>query len=83
MIYYRYISDLRAVGPFIEKPPWKTLPPLAQLAKDAFDNTTVLDPTSTMANEFLQNQPVPEDGAFCYIALTGELIESSFGGPGA
>ncbi|XP_044749072.1 uncharacterized protein LOC123309848 [Coccinella septempunctata] len=78
-----YISDLRAVGPFLEKPPWKTLPPLAQLAKESFDNSTVLDPTSTMANEFLQSQPVPEDGAFCYIALTGDLIESSFGGPGA
>ncbi|XP_045479357.1 uncharacterized protein LOC123684225 [Harmonia axyridis] len=77
-----YISDLRAVGPFIEKPPWKSLPPLAQLAKECLDNSTVLDPTSTMANEFLQNQPVPEDGAFCYIALTGDLIESSFGGPG-
>ncbi|KAL3266148.1 hypothetical protein HHI36_010333 [Cryptolaemus montrouzieri] len=77
-----YICDLRAVGPFTEKPPWKTLPPLAQTAKETFDNTTVLDPTSTMANEFLQNQPVPEDGAFCYIALNGDLIESSFGGPG-
>lgn len=78
-----YLCDLRAVGPFTEKPPWKQLKSLAEAAKDAYNTSSILDPTSATANDFLKGQPVPEDGAFCYVALTGELIQSNFGGPGA
>ncbi|XP_023022037.1 uncharacterized protein [Leptinotarsa decemlineata] len=72
-----YLQDLRAVGPFADLPSWKTLVPLAEAAKTAAENKPIIDPTGAEANEFLLNQPVPEDGAFCYIALTGDLISSN------
>lgn len=68
---------MRAVGPFIELPSWKTLPPLAEAAKAASENHPITDPTGTEANDFLLGQPMPDDGAFCYIALTGELISTN------
>ncbi|KAG5897939.1 hypothetical protein JTB14_014052 [Gonioctena quinquepunctata] len=72
-----YLQDLRAVGPFADLPSWKTLVPLPEAAKTAAENNPIIDPTGAEANDFLMNQPVPEDGAFCYIALTGDLITSN------
>ncbi|XP_018571602.1 vasodilator-stimulated phosphoprotein-like [Anoplophora glabripennis] len=71
-----YLQDLRSVGPFAELPSWKTLVPLAEAAKAAAENKPITDPTGIEANEFLTNQPMPDDGAFCYIALTGEMVTS-------
>lgn len=69
-----YLHDLRVVGPFAELPSWKTLPSLAEAAKAAAENNPITDPTGGEANEFLMNQPFPDDGAFCYIALTGDMV---------
>uniref|UniRef100_A0A6P7H7Y8 Uncharacterized protein LOC114348298 n=1 Tax=Diabrotica virgifera virgifera TaxID=50390 RepID=A0A6P7H7Y8_DIAVI len=77
MAFLGYLQDLRPVGPFAEFPSWKTLSPLAEAAKAAAENKPITDPTGAEANEFLLNQPVPEDGAFCYIALTGDLVTSN------
>ncbi|XP_056644785.1 uncharacterized protein LOC130450433 [Diorhabda sublineata] len=77
MAFLGYLQDLRSVGPFADLPSWKTLPPLAEAAKAAAENKPITDPTGAEANEFLMNQPVPEDGAFCYIALTGDLVTSN------
>ncbi|KAJ8966870.1 hypothetical protein NQ314_003264 [Rhamnusium bicolor] len=51
--------------------------PLAEAAKAAAENKPILDPTGCEANEFLMNQPMPDDGAFCYIALTGDLVATN------
>lgn len=75
----RYIHDLRVTGPFKEYPPWSSLPPLAEAARLAAETKPITDPTGPDASEFLATQPVPEDGAFCYIAITGDLISSSLG----
>ncbi|CAG9819672.1 unnamed protein product [Phaedon cochleariae] len=72
-----YLQDLRSVGPFAELPSWKTLTPLAEAAKNAAENKPIIDPTGSEANEFLINQPMPDDGAFCYIALNGDLVSSN------
>ncbi|KAK4886813.1 hypothetical protein RN001_003084 [Aquatica leii] len=72
-----YIHDLRVTGPFKEYPPWTTLQPLADAAKQCCDSKPITDPTGPDANEFLAALPVPQDGAFCYIAITGDLIDSS------
>ncbi|CAG9766628.1 unnamed protein product [Ceutorhynchus assimilis] len=72
-----YVHDLRAVGPFAENPSWQTLKPLAEAAKLAVENCAITDPTGCYANEFLANQPMPDDGAFCYIAITGDLVTSN------
>lgn len=40
----------------------------------------ITDPTGPEATDFLASQPVPEEGAFCYIAITGDLVDSSLGG---
>lgn len=69
---------MRVVGPFSEYPPWKTLPPLAEAAKmAAASKPSVTDPSCSEANEFMATQEVPDDGAFCYIAITGDLIAST------
>ncbi|KAF5302906.1 hypothetical protein FQA39_LY02086 [Lamprigera yunnana] len=73
-----YVHDLRVIGPFREYPPWSTLQPLADAAKQCCDRKPITDPTGPDANEFLASLPVPQDGAFCYIAITGDLIDSSF-----
>ncbi|KAI4462585.1 hypothetical protein MML48_4g00013168 [Holotrichia oblita] len=74
-----YVHDLRLIGPFAEYPPWRTLPPLAEAAKMAADNRPITDPTGPDATAFLSSMPKPSDGAFCYIAITGDLVKSSFG----
>lgn len=67
-----YLQELRLTGPFQEFPPLlQPLPPLAQLAKLAAKGT-LTDPTHPMTEEFMSSQPKPENGAFCYIAITGE-----------
>ncbi|KAJ8982707.1 hypothetical protein NQ317_004516 [Molorchus minor] len=68
---------LGSVGPFADLPSWKTLKPLAEAAKDSSENQPIIDPTGSEANEFLLEQPMPDDGAFCYIALTGEMIATN------
>lgn len=73
------MHDLRLIGPFAEYPPWRTLPPLAEAAKMAAENRPITDPTGPEATHFLAKLPKPNDGAFCYIAITGELVNSSFG----
>ncbi|XP_025831310.1 uncharacterized protein LOC108740386 [Agrilus planipennis] len=77
--FSRYACSLRLAGPFMEYPPWKSLQPLAEAAKLAVNTKPITDPTGPDANEFLAGQPIPEEGAFCYIAITGELVASSFG----
>lgn len=77
LFLFRYLQDLRAVGPFVDYPSWKTLEPLVEAAKSTQRDIPITDPTGPHVNEFLMDQPMPEDGAFCYIALTGDLITSA------
>lgn len=77
MLLLGYLQDLRASGPFEDYPSWKTLDPLVEAVKSSNRETPITDPTGPHVNEFLMDQPMPEDGAFCYIALTGDLIASA------
>ncbi|KAB0799677.1 hypothetical protein PPYR_07557 [Photinus pyralis] len=72
-----YVHDLRVAGPFREYPPWTTLRPLMEAAKWSAETKPITDPTGHEANEFLAALPIPQDGAFCYIALTGDLIDGA------
>ncbi|XP_060531631.1 uncharacterized protein LOC132705192 [Cylas formicarius] len=72
-----YIQDMRVVGPFAELPSWQTLKPLAEAAKLAAEHCPITDPSGSHADEFLAEQPMPDDGAFCYIALTGDLVSGN------
>ncbi|XP_017774750.1 PREDICTED: uncharacterized protein LOC108561364 [Nicrophorus vespilloides] len=76
-----YVHNLRLVGPFSQYPPIRALPPLAEAAKMAAETKPITDPNGPDAAEFLASQPVPDDGAFCYIALTGDLITSNLPPP--
>ena len=70
---YGCLHDLRVTFPFSEYPPSPPLPvPQTLPNKQRFT-----DPTSEAANEFLKKQPVPESGAFCYLAVSGEVVSSS------
>ncbi|EFA02313.1 uncharacterized protein LOC664256 [Tribolium castaneum] len=71
-----YLHDLRIVGPFTDYPP-DFLEPLNKAAKKSARINPVIDPTGPEANQFLLDQPVPDDGAFCYVALTGDLVASN------
>lgn len=79
VIVFRNIHSLRLSGPFQDYPPWRTLTPLAEAAKIAAENRPFTDPSSPDANEFLSTQPVPEEGAFCFISITGDVVAASTG----
>ncbi|CAH1398329.1 unnamed protein product [Nezara viridula] len=72
-----YIQDLQVVGPFNKIPPenGETLRPLAEIAENktglGFLTQSITNPSSDEAQDFMQQQPVPQTGAFCYIAITG------------
>ncbi|KAL1122534.1 hypothetical protein AAG570_002864 [Ranatra chinensis] len=69
-----YLQDLRPVGMFSVVPPEGPLIPLAEMAKIYGKNTAVSE--NRLAHEaeaFLAGQPTPEDGAFCYVAVSGDL----------
>uniref|UniRef100_A0A0K8S477 DUF4485 domain-containing protein n=1 Tax=Lygus hesperus TaxID=30085 RepID=A0A0K8S477_LYGHE len=71
-----YLQELRLTGPFQEFPPLlRPLPPLAELSKlDPVENPKMpfTDPSHPLVEEFITAQPKPENGAYCYIAVTGD-----------
>lgn len=71
-----YLHDLRIVGPFTDYPPIQ-LERLDVATERWAKNYPVLDPESPDMNSFLSDQPVPDDGAYCYVALTGDLVSTS------
>lgn len=56
---------------------WKTLPPLEVLAAAGKKTRKPLHPSSEETDEFLAAQHIPTEGAFCYVAITGELLDST------
>ncbi|CAH0560255.1 unnamed protein product [Brassicogethes aeneus] len=74
MALLSYLHDLRTPGPFMDYPPLKYLVSLPDAASKINDPRPITDPTHPEADKFLCSQHIPEDGAFCYIAITGELI---------
>ncbi|XP_073999838.1 uncharacterized protein isoform X2 [Rhodnius prolixus] len=71
-----YIHDLRVTGPFQDYPSKDSpLPPLAELAElyPNASNIGITNPGCAEADEFIASQPKPENGAFCYVAVTGNL----------
>lgn len=61
-------------GPF-QEPANRNIRPLPEAAK-LNKNRYTLDPMREDVCSFLNNQPAPDEGAFCYIAVTGELDQS-------
>lgn len=72
-----YIHELRVAGPFSEFPPWIPLPPLVEVARILSESYPNIDPCQSNVDEFFASQPVPDEGAFCFLAVTGEMLESS------
>lgn len=64
------------MGPFSEYPK-EFLVPLTETAKICTKNSPIFDPESLEVNSFLSDQPVPKEGAFCYVAVTGELLKDA------
>ncbi|XP_046748839.1 uncharacterized protein LOC124412766 [Diprion similis] len=73
---YGYVHDLRVAGPFQDFPPWKDLKSLPEAAKLAAKRHPLTSPYSEEADNFMYAQPTPEEGAFCYIAVTGEFLNT-------
>lgn len=59
-------------GPFLKFPPV----PLTSIDKIPKNKVPITDPTHYRADEFLKTLPKPEEGAFAFIALTGDLYDS-------
>lgn len=59
-------------GPFLKFPPI----PLTSIDKIPKNNVPITDPTHHRVEEFLKSIPKPEEGAFAFIALTGDLYDS-------
>lgn len=74
----RYLIDLRATGPFQDYPEIGcALPPLQAAAETYAQRHPFTDPNSKEANDFLVGQPIPENGAICYVAVSGDLTETN------
>ncbi|KAF7383408.1 hypothetical protein HZH66_012758 [Vespula vulgaris] len=74
---YGYVRDLRIAGPFEDYPPVKYLESLPEAARQAAKKHPLTSPFSQEADSFIIQQPTTEEGAFCYIAVTGEVIETT------
>ncbi|XP_044734543.1 uncharacterized protein LOC123296908 [Chrysoperla carnea] len=75
LLGYLYSKNLS--GPFKLKPPNDTLYPLETMAIEYLNNvrSNALNPDGQLLNEFLVDQPLPEDGgAFCFFAITGQIL---------
>lgn len=73
-----YLIDLRATGPFQDYPEkGVALPPLQDAAKQYALRHPFTDPYSKDAADFLVGQPIPENGAMCYVAVSGDLTETN------
>ncbi|XP_015125461.1 uncharacterized protein LOC107047221 [Diachasma alloeum] len=72
---YSYVIDLKVAGPFEESPPRRKLPPLAELAKKTAERYPITSPYNSQANSFMEAQPAPEEGAICYVAVTGNMFD--------
>ncbi|XP_048511311.1 uncharacterized protein LOC105690766 [Athalia rosae] len=73
---YGYVHDLRVAGPFQDYPHWKRLKSLPEAAKLAAKRHPLTSPYSEEAENFMCVQPTPEEGAFCYIAVTGDFLNT-------
>lgn len=67
-----YIANGHLAGPFLKLPPV----PLTSLAEISKNEDSTTDPTHSRVEDFLENSPSPEEGAFAFIALTGDLYDS-------
>lgn len=69
-----YLYDLRLTGPFEHPPPDGPLETLETAMDRLKDTYPITVPTQSDVDEFLSDQPTPaEGGAFCYIAISGDL----------
>jgi hypothetical protein len=66
------LKELNLMGPFLEDPP-APLPPIAETALTAATLHPITDPTSAQADEFLLENPKPENGAFAFLILTSDV----------
>lgn len=66
-----YLTTGHLAGPFLKFPPV----PLTSVDKIQKE-VPLTDPTHPRVEEFLKNLPKPEEGAFAFIALTGDLYDS-------
>ncbi|XP_043489335.1 uncharacterized protein LOC122515906 [Polistes fuscatus] len=74
---YGYVRDLRIAGPFQDYPPMKYLDSLPEAARRAAKKYPLTSPFSQEADSFIMEQPTTEEGAFCYIAVTGDVIKTN------
>uniref|UniRef100_A0A8D8ZA53 DUF4485 domain-containing protein n=1 Tax=Cacopsylla melanoneura TaxID=428564 RepID=A0A8D8ZA53_9HEMI len=73
-----YLQDLRITGPFQEFPCMTDpLVPLHEAVQCSAEKYSFTNPTSCEANNFLNNQPAFNNGAVCFLAVSGELLSSN------
>ncbi|XP_011299792.1 uncharacterized protein [Fopius arisanus] len=70
-----YVIDLKVAGPFEDSPPRRKLPPLAEIAKKIAEKYPITSPYNCQANSFMDAQPALEEGAICYVAVTGNQFD--------
>lgn len=70
-----YLHSNQLLGPFV-KYPGDVLIPLPLAAKYQSENVSITDPTHPRTEEFLKSLSFPDEGAFAFIAVTGDLCSS-------
>ncbi|XP_014255131.1 uncharacterized protein LOC106669845 isoform X3 [Cimex lectularius] len=74
-----YVQDIRLVGPFQNLPEEDVLIPLAEAAEKLTENAKPIGtPLGREADNFLSMQPQPKNGAFCYVAVSGQLQQMDY-----
>lgn len=73
MLLAGYVLNDELLGPFLQVPIEKliSLHELVQIVD--MQNHMVIDPSHPKAKRFLKDVPHPTEGAFCFVAVTGDL----------
>lgn len=66
-----YLSNRMLLGPFQRNPDYK-IRPLCEITNDG---RPIIDPTHPQIDQLISEMPVPNEGTFAFVAVTGDLYE--------
>lgn len=77
MLLGGHLANQDLIGPFEDYPP-SVLVPLDKLSLFKPNTQPVTDPTHPRVSEFFRDVPQPEEGAFAFIAISGDMYKPKF-----
>lgn len=77
MLLGGHLSNQDLIGPFEEYPP-SVLVPLDKLSLFKPNTQPITDPTHPKVSEFFREVPKPDEGAFAFITISGDMYKPKF-----